>query len=79
MKQIKDRVIYLIIFLILIARLSQNKKKKDKKRKNNILDSVRSFYKGRELVVDDFKSGLFPLKSTNASKIANSSCTIKSR
>ena len=78
MKQIKDRVIYLIIFLILIARLSQNKKK-DKKRKNNIFDSVRSFYKGRELVVDAFKSGLFPLKPTNASKIANSSCTIKSR
>ena len=59
--------------------------------KNNVFDSARNLYEGRELVLNAFKIGLFLLKSTkgkglkmltpkaNASKITNSSCTIKSK
>ena len=38
--------------------------KKGKIRKNDVFDSVRDLYKGRELVINTFKIGLFPLKST---------------
>ena len=40
------------------------KSKKEKKRKNDVFDSVKSLYKGRELVINAFRGGLFPLKST---------------
>ena len=33
--------------------------------KNDVFDSVKNLYDGRELVLNAFKSGLFPLKSTN--------------
>ena len=46
--------------------------------KRNILNSAENLYYGRELVINAFKSGLCPLRSTNASKITNSSCTTKS-
>ena len=35
-----------------------------KKKKKNILNSAQNLYYGRELVINAFKSGLFPLKST---------------
>ena len=38
--------------------------KKGKIRKNDIFDSVRDLHKGRELVINTFKIGLFSLKST---------------
>ena len=34
------------------------------KKQKNILNSAKSLYYGRELVINAFKSGLFPLKST---------------
>ena len=34
------------------------------KKQKNILNSAESLYYGRELVINAFKSGLFPLKST---------------
>ena len=40
------------------------KSQKDKKRKKDVFDSVKNLYKGRELVINTFKSELFPLKST---------------
>ena len=40
------------------------KSQKDKKRKKNVFDSIKNLYKGRELVINAFKSGLFSLKST---------------
>ena len=40
------------------------KNKDDKKNKKNILNSAQNLYYGRELVINAFKSGLFPLKST---------------
>ena len=36
----------------------------DKNKKNDVFNGARNFYKGRELVLNGFKSGLFPLKST---------------
>ena len=44
-------------------RLSQGQL--ETKIKNDIFDSVKNLYDGRELVLNAFKSGLFPLKSTN--------------
>ena len=38
------------------------KSQKDKKRRKDVFDSVKNLYKGRELVINAFKSGLFPLK-----------------
>ena len=40
------------------------KTKDDKKNKKYILNSAENLYYGRELVINGFKSGLFPLKST---------------
>ena len=40
------------------------KSQKYKKRKKDVFDSIKNLYKGRELVINAFKSGLFPLKST---------------
>ena len=36
----------------------------EKKNKKTILNSAQSLYYGKELVINAFKSGLFPLKST---------------
>ena len=35
-----------------------------KKNKKNVLNTAKDLYDGRELVINVFKSGLFPLKST---------------
>ena len=40
------------------------KKKKKKKKESNTYESVYAFYKGRELTLNAFKSGIFPIKST---------------
>ena len=40
------------------------KLKQDKKRKNDVFDSVKNFYRGRELVINIFIRGLFPFSST---------------
>ena len=31
--------------------------------KNSLLSNAKSFYKGREKIIKDFKDGIFPLKS----------------
>ena len=43
--------------------------KKGKIRKNDVFGSVRDLYKGRELVINTFKIGLFPLKSTTGTRL----------
>ena len=40
------------------------KLKQDKKRKNDVFDSVKNLYRGRELVINIFIRGLFPFNST---------------
>ena len=41
--------------MTLIVTLSQRKKKKKKTEKNDVFDSVKSLYKGRELVINGLK------------------------
>ena len=60
MKQIKNNPIYWIIFLILITRLKRSQKKKRKEKVTFLI--VKEVF--RELVINAFKRGLFPLKST---------------
>ena len=36
----------------------------DKNKKSDVFDSAKNFYEGRGLLLNAFKSGLFPLKST---------------
>ena len=40
------------------------KNKNDKENKGNVFNIAKNLYEGRELVINAFKSGLFPLKST---------------
>ena len=40
-----------------------------KNKKNDIFDSAKNVFEGRELVVNAFKSGLFPLKSTIGTRL----------
>ena len=37
-------------------------------KKNDVFDSAKCLYEGRELVINAFNSGLFPLKSTKKKK-----------
>ena len=56
-----DLVEYILNFNIKTRRKNKDDKKKHKK---NILNSTQNLYYGRELVINAFKSELFPLKST---------------
>ena len=60
MKQIKNNLIYWIIFLILITRLKRSQKKTRKEKVTFLI--VKEVF--RELAINAFKRGLFPLKST---------------
>ena len=42
----------------------KNKMIKKNNNKRNIFNTAKNLYEGRELVINVFKSGLFPLKST---------------
>ena len=53
-----------LVEYILNFNKTRPKNKDDKKTKKNILINVRNLYYGRELVINVFKSRLFPLKST---------------
>ena len=67
---------------------SRTKTKKQNK-KRNTFENVDALYEGRELTLNDFKSGIVSFKKTegktskyqgpkNASKITNNTCTSKS-
>ena len=45
--------------------------KANKKKKSNTQESVNTIYEGRELVLYSFKSGIFPLKSTQGNQNIN--------
>ena len=48
--------------MTLIARLNRSQKKGNI-RKNDVFNSVKNLYKSKELVINAFKSKIFPLKS----------------
>ena len=75
--------------------IKQERKTEKKQEKEIAYDNLYKFYSAKEMVLNGFKSKIFSIKSkgsgllntnqsnidtkTNASKIANSSCTTKSR
>ena len=69
MKHIKTKVIYLVIFFYFNSKTKKKKKKKDKRRKKDVFDSVENLCNGRELVINAFKSELFPLNSTTGTRL----------
>ena len=80
----------LVEYILNFNNKTRPKIKDNKKSKKYILNSAHNLYHGTESVINAFKCGLFPLKSTtgtglkiltpkHASKITNSSCTSKSR
>ena len=54
----------LVEYILNFNNKTRPKNKDDKKNKKSILNSAQNLYHGRELVINAFKSGLFPLKST---------------
>ena len=54
----------LVEYILNFNNKTRPKNKDDKKNKTNILNSAENLYYGTELVINAFKSGLFPLKST---------------
>ena len=54
----------LVEYIMNFNNKTRPKTKDDKKNKKYILNSAENLYYGRELVINAFKSGLFPLKST---------------
>ena len=53
----------LIEYILNFNNKTRPKIKDDEKNKKNVLNSAENFYYGRELVINLFKSRLFPLKS----------------
>ena len=54
----------LVEYILNFNNKTRPKNKDDKKNKKNVLNTAKDLYDGRELVINVFKSGLFPLKST---------------
>ena len=59
----------LVEYILNFNNKTRPKNKDDKKKQKNILNSAQNLYYGRELVIDSFKSGLFPLKSTTGTRL----------
>ena len=58
MKLIKNKTIYQKIPYNSIIKLDQ-----DQKKKRNAFERVNALYEGREVTLNTFKSGIFPLKT----------------
>ena len=69
MKQRWNKLIYQKILQILVINLNQDKKDKDKKQNN--FDSINSLYEGQELILNAFRSGIFPIKEKKRKRNKN--------
>ena len=67
MKLKRIKAIYLKIWLNLIWNLDQNIEKVRKR--INTFDIVNSLYVGRELLINVFKSGIFPVKERQGKEL----------
>ena len=67
MKLKRIKAIYLKIWLNLIWNLDQNIEKVRKR--INTFDIVNSLYVGRELLINVFKSGIFPVKEQQGKEL----------
>ena len=54
----------LVEYILNFNNKARPKSKDDKKNKENVFNTAKNLYEGRELVTNDFKSRLFLLKST---------------
>ena len=59
----------LVEYILNFNNKTRPKNKDDKKKQKNILNSTQNLYYSRELVINAFKSGLFPLKSTTETEL----------
>ena len=59
----------LIEYIINFNNKARTKNKDDKKKLENVLNTSKNCCDGRELVINAFKTGLFPLKSTTATGV----------
>ena len=65
----------LVDYILNFNNKTRAKNKADKKTKKNILNSAQNPYYGRELVINAFKSGLFPLKPRTGTRFKISTTT----
>ena len=54
----------LVEYILNFSNKARPKNRDDKKNKKNVFNIANNLYEGRKLVINAFKSGLFPLKST---------------
>ena len=54
----------LVEYILNFSNKARPKNGDDKKNKKNVFNIANNLYEGRKLVINAFKSGLFPLKST---------------
>ena len=59
----------LVEYILNFNNKTTSKNKDDRKNKKNILNSAKNLYHGRELVINAFKSRLFPLKLTAGTEL----------
>ena len=48
---------------------SKPRSKRDKDKKQNTYDSINALYEGQELILNAYKSGIFPIKETNGKEL----------
>ena len=52
-----------------IVNVSNKSKPRSKRDKENTYDSINSLYEGQELILNAYKSGIFPIKETNGKEL----------
>ena len=58
----------LVEYILNFSNNARPKNGDDKKNKKNVFNIANNLYEGRKLVINAFKSGLFPLKSTTGTE-----------
>ena len=58
----------LVEYILNFSNKARPKNEDDKKNKKNVFNIANNLYEGRKLVINAFKSGLFPLKSTTGTE-----------
>ena len=59
----------LLAYMVKFNNKSKPKTKEGKAVKQNTFDSVNALYEGRELALNDFRSGIFPIKAAQGKNL----------
>ena len=59
----------LLAYMVKFNNKSKPKTKEGKAEKQNTFDSVNALYEGRELALNDFRSGIFPIKAAQGKNL----------